>query len=143
MILTNPEPPVTAEDIADAELTLGLKFPQSLRDLYLSSNGGSPEPYVFENREIDTIIAEFLPLKSESEGTAIRSYQRLVRDLGLLPRHFFPFAVDGGGDYFFVDCSTITGAVYFYRSDSYCADKLVDLEMDFGRFWASLKEENE
>ena len=28
----------------------------------LASNGGEPDPYVFENDELDTVVSKFLPL---------------------------------------------------------------------------------
>jgi hypothetical protein len=125
-----------------AEIILGFNLQVVVRDFYLSINGGSPEPYVFEDQNIDTIVAEFLPLKSERKGTVLVSYKRLVCEKKLVPRHFLPFAVDGGGDYFFVDCSTLDGQVYFYRSDSISSERLVNLNLAFKQFWSSLKVEN-
>jgi hypothetical protein len=49
--------------------------------------------------------------------------------------------VDGGGDYFFVDCSTAAGSVSFYRGDSSTGEPLLDLELTFEQFWQSLKPE--
>jgi hypothetical protein len=135
------EPALTAGDIANAETSLGLSFPESVRKLYLSTNGGYPEPYVFENASVDTVVAEFLPLKSARKGTALKSYEHLVVNKRLVARDFFPFAVDGGGDYFFVDCSTSEGVVYFYRGDSAERERLLDLKLGFDEFWASLKSE--
>src|SRR2546422_2942263 len=100
MKFTNPEPSINAQDIAIAETTLGINFPPPVRNLYLTTNGGEPDHYVLKNENIDTVVTEFLPLKSGRKGTALNSYERLILDRKLVPRQFFPFAVDGGGDYF-------------------------------------------
>jgi hypothetical protein len=108
--------------------------------MYLASNGGEPDPYVFENDELDTVVSEFLPLRSESRGTAVRSYKLLVLERAVVSPNLFPFAVDGGGDYFFVDTETPDGKVFFFRSDA--ADpSLVSLGIDINEFWAALKPE--
>ena len=142
MKFNNPEPPITEQDIVQAEIVLGINLPAVIRDFYLSANGGSPEPYVFEDQNIDTVVAEFLPLKSQHKGTVLASYKRLVSEKKLVPWHFLPFAVDGGGDYFFADCSTSDAEVYFYRSDSASNKPLVSLDLAFNQFWRSLKDEN-
>jgi cell wall assembly regulator SMI1 len=141
MKFTNSEPSINAQDIANAEKTLGIAFPSSVRSLYLSTNGGIPEPYVFENDKVDTVVTEFLPLKSSCKGTALKSYERLVLDKKLVPQQFFPFAIDGGGDYFLVDCSTSNGAVFFYKSDSASSNHLLNLKLGFEQFWTLLKRE--
>jgi SMI1-KNR4 cell-wall len=109
--------------------------------LYLLANGGIPEPYVFEDENLDTVVTEFLPLKSENANTAITCYRDLVLDKKSVPRYFFPFAVDGGGDYFFVDTATPEGAIYFYRHDNASSKPLLNLKVGFERFWALLKDE--
>ena len=38
-------------------------------------------------------------------------------DGGLVPAGYFPFASDGGGDYFFVECASGKGTVFFFASD--------------------------
>lgn len=132
---------ITQQDIADIERGFGLKFPLSVRRLYLLTNGGIPEPYLFENESLDTVLTEFLPLRSEIADTAIKCYQDLVLDKELVPSRFFPFAVDGGGDYFFVDTATPEGAVYFYRHDTASSEPLLNLKVGFEQFWSLLKDE--
>jgi SMI1-KNR4 cell-wall len=141
MRFLNPEPGVSLLEVAEIEAILGIEFPPAVRSLYVSTNGGEPEPYVLENSNVDTVVAEFLPLKSDRKGTAVSSYGRLVIGQGLVPRHLFPFAIDGGGDYFFVDCSTSEGSVSFYRGDSSDGERLLDLDLAFEQFWSSLKSE--
>jgi hypothetical protein len=137
----NSEPAVSLADIVEVEQRLSLQLPAVLQALYLKSNGGFPHPYVFEDENIDTVVSEFLPIRSANEGTAVAAYANLVLEKGIVGRSFFPFAVDGGGDYFFVDCSTAEGAVYFYRGDSASADRFVDLRINLDNFWSLLKEE--
>src|ERR1022692_1750740 len=132
MKFTNSEPAIGLQEIANVEASLGFLLPVAVRNLYLTTNGGDPAPYVFQNENIDTVITKFLPLSSKSKGTALTSYKRLVVEKQMAPQQFFPFAVDGGGDYFFVDCSRPDGggdyffvdcsrpdgAVYFLQGDS-------------------------
>lgn len=143
-IFTN-EAPLIADDIDEVERDLALKLPIGLRALYLRWNGGSPNPYVYEDSHIDTVVAEVLPLKSfRGTGTSVDSYRHLVLDKKIVPGNFFPFAVDGGGDFFFVDCASSHGSVYFYRSDTASeADRLVNLEVQIDDFWLQLKDEDQ
>jgi hypothetical protein len=132
---------LTLRDISDAEKEVGLSFPTSLRNHYLTVNGGSPNPYVYEDENVDTTISECLPLRStRSRDTAIVVYQDLVISKGIVPTHFFPFAIDSGGDYLFVDCSSVDGDVYLYQHDT-IYEPLVPLRVGLDEFWARLKPE--
>jgi hypothetical protein len=141
MKFTDSDLAITEEEIADIEAGLGLKLPPPVRKLYLVSNGGVPDPYVFEDENISTAITELLPLRSEMSDTAPKVYECLVLDRGLVSRRLFPFAVEGGGDYFFVDTMSAQGAVYLYRHDTADPEPLISLRIGFDKFWASLKEE--
>ena len=123
------------------ERLLGFSFPEPLRSSYLAANGGEPDPYVFQNDDVDTVVSQFLPLVSSSRGTSVDAYRRLVKQKKIVSPHFFPFAVDGGGDYFFVDMRTPVGDVYFYRSDCESDQMLLNLHMSLDEFWSSLSEE--
>lgn len=139
----NREENLSSFEIDDVEVRLGLRFPAVLRAHFLNVNGGQPDPYVFEDTELDTVVSECLPLKSShGTGTAVDAYNHLILSKCLAPLAYFPFAVDGGGDYFFCDCSTAEGTVYFYRSDSLDdRTKLLSLGVGFKEFWACLKPE--
>jgi hypothetical protein len=140
MRFENPEVPVTLDEIKLIESKLSLSLPQKLKEQYLCSNGGSPDPYVYE----DTVVASFLPLlSSRGKRTAIDTYEHLVQSQRIVPHHYFPFAVDGGGDYFFVDCASKDGIVFLYRSDNSFDDDapLVSLGVGVGEFWFRLKPE--
>lgn len=135
------EPSISLAEIEKLEKASGFTLPISLRELYILSNGGSPEPYVFENDQLDTVVSELLPIASSKKGTSINAYQRLVLGKKIVPRQFFPFAIDGGGDYFFADCTTSDARVFFYRSDTADADHLLNLDMGLEEFWSFLKSE--
>ncbi|TWT91339.1 SMI1/KNR4 family protein [Neorhodopirellula pilleata] len=133
---------VTESEIDEIEMELALSFPESLRELYKNHNGSEPEPYVYENPElqISTVVSRILPLISEKgAGTAITSYNILIRDRRLAPQHFFPFAVDSGGDYFLMN--TQTGNVFFLRSDNFPEVEVVSLGLTLDSFWQALTDE--
>jgi SMI1 / KNR4 family (SUKH-1) len=139
----NSSAPTSMEELTKIEEELQLKLPTALRDQYLLTNGGRPMPYVYEDDDLDTVVAAFLPISSMTGGrTAVDTYKHLVLSKQLVMRHFFPFAIDGGGDYFFVDCSTDEGMVYFFQGDAaYHQDALLPLELGIGDFWNRLKYE--
>ena len=142
MDFTNADMKLSESEIRRVEDGIGLTFPGPLRLHFMNYNGGEPEPYVFENddAQISTVVTESLPLLTSSErGTAVAAYQNLIVEKALAPKSFFPFAVDGGGDYFFIDCDS--GGVYFMKSDRYPNIELVDLHLDLDGFWQSLKNE--
>jgi hypothetical protein len=141
MHFTNVGCSISSEDITAIENQLHLCFPYTFRKFYLKTNGGIPEPYVFENDAIDTVVSEVLPLKAESRNTAPTVYNRLVLDKHLVPIKYFPFAVDGGGDYFFIDCETSDGFICFYNSDTNEQEHLIPLNMNLDQFFETLKSE--
>ena len=135
---------LTEDDLAKTEVELGCSFPPPLRAHYLKDNGGIPSPYIYRDGSLETAISAALPMKSlSSRRTIVDVYKRLVRALGLVPGHFVPFAVDGGGGYFFCDCSSQEGLVSFYRHDTAYEDKrLLPLGLGFSAFWASLRSDD-
>ena len=145
MTFLNVDVALSPSDIEQVEVQLGIKLPPPMHSHYLRWNGGSPEPYVFEDAVIDTVVSEMLPLKSGSNReTASQAYKKLVLDNQLMRMHFFPFAVDGGGDYFFADCSDPSAPVHFFRGDYWGSNRGkcdVNLSLTFEAFWRSLKPE--
>lgn len=133
--------PASEEQIAKCEAACGVTLPAPLKACYSKSNGGVPEPYVFENDDLDTVVSEFLPLVLRGPSSAVRTYLTLVRERKIVPARFFPFAVDGGGDYFLVDTASRKGAVYFFRGDSDGPDRLLSLYLGVLEFWEALKPE--
>jgi len=137
MKVTDCEEPLTEGKVASFERELGLQFPPGLREHFLRANGGRPDPCVYEDDKVDTVVSEFLPLR-HGKGSAISVYQDHVLSKAFVPRHFFPFAVDGGGDYFYVDCSPGGGRVYLYRHDT-AYEPVVPLNVSIDEFWSRLK----
>jgi hypothetical protein len=135
--------PLSDADFASTERKLGVVLPAALRQIYLQSNGGVPEPYVYEDENLDTVVSEFLPLSSASTGrlTSEDVYLNAVIGERLVPAHFFPFAVDGAGSFFLVDCRTDNADVYFYTQDT-AYENLRPLGIGVVEFFARLKPED-
>ena len=143
MIFTNKDKPLTEDEVTSVEISLGIEFPQPLRKLFIENNGGEPTPYVYRDEALSTVVSETLPLISDSgRGTAVDTYKNLVIDKKLIDPFFFPFAVDGGGDYFFVDCNSPNANVYFLTFDNFPNSTKVDLQMGLDTFWLSLQPED-
>lgn len=130
--------PPTDEQIASFERDLGLHFPSALRGLYLYANGGTPDPYVYEDDNVNTVVLSCYPLQ-RGRGSAVDVYEDLVVKKEVVPRHFFPLTSDGGGDVFFVDCSSENGAVYLWHHELGDDDPLVCLHVGVDEFWTRLK----
>ncbi|AEG00905.1 SMI1/KNR4 family protein [Methylomonas methanica] len=142
MIFTNQDKRVLESDVTAIETELRIRFPEPLRKLFVENNGGEPEPYVYQDDSLSTVVSETLPLISDSgRGTAVDTYNNLVVKKRLVGSNFFPFAVDAGGDYFFVDCSSDNADVYFFRSDTYpdLSKGLMNLKIGLDAFWLVLK----
>lgn len=141
-MFTSSAPLLSLAQIQQAEQLLCFALPAPLKKAYLAHNGGEPDPYVFENDDLDTVVSEFLPLVSLDRRTSVDAYRSLVQQKKIVAERYFPFAVDGGGDYFFVDVETLHGAVYFYCSDGLDAVRsLLALNMGLDDFWGFLKAE--
>lgn len=135
----------TSEEISKCEGDLGLIFPSALRSLFLENNGGQPELYVYQDEAEDfsAVVNETLPLITEQDrGTALETYVVLVLEKKLTSPNFFPFAVDPGGDYFFVDCDDADSAVYFFISDS-ASPGLRSLNVSLDDFWSKFVSEQD
>lgn len=136
MKFTDCESSLTDDQIQAFEKELALTFPIGLRRHFGSANGGRPEPYIYRDENVDAVISECLPLRY-GKGSALSVYENLVIAKKLLPQHFFPFAVDAGGDVFFVDCLSSDGSVYVYQHDT-AFEHLVHLGVSIDDFWLRL-----
>lgn len=130
------EAPATAEEIEAVEKYVGYRFPAGLRRLFESANGGRPEPYIFRHGRIDTAVSECLPLRT-GKNSALATYEILIRQKKLLPDNYFPFAVDGTGDYFFVDCTSADALVTLYVHDT-AFEHVVPLNIGIEEFWSRM-----
>jgi hypothetical protein len=140
MIITDTDIPLGFDDILQMEESLGIRLPDVVRGHYLKWNGGRPDPYVFEVPP-EAVVSEILPLLSpHCEYAASEYYKVAVLEEQLVPLSFFPFAVDGGVNLFFVDCSTPEAKVFFYDYDaSPERDAVIDLHISFTEFWNALR----
>jgi hypothetical protein len=83
-----------------------------------------------------------LPLYSDTKlNTAIAVYEDLVLGKALVARNLFPFAVDGGGEHFFVDCNNPDAAVYYFRSENLYLNlkPLEKVANSLEQFWSMLQ----
>lgn len=93
------------------------------------------------NSWVQTTICDTLPLLTGSgRDTAPEAYDDLVLVKRLVPARFFPFAVDSGGDFFFVDCEDKDAAVYLFQSDHFPRETgFASLELGLEDFWDALE----
>jgi cell wall assembly regulator SMI1 len=141
VIVVDCDVSLTPEDVDRVEAKLALKLPAALRAHYLRWNGGTPEPWVFKGASHTEVVSELLPLQTEEDAdTAVDVYRDLVVRKRLVPTTLFPFAVDPGGDYFFVDVGTPDGQVFIYRHDT-AFENLRALDHGFDAFLAALVDE--
>jgi cell wall assembly regulator SMI1 len=143
MKLSKSEAPLTEAEIEGIEKDVGLQFPRSLKEHYLRANGGYPvdvRVYEDENDEdVGVSVQHCLPLRG-AKGAAPMYYQRLVVSASVVPKSFFPFAIDPGGDVLFVDCSSAEGQVYLWHHDT-AFDPIVPFKVGLDEFWSRLKPE--
>jgi SMI1 / KNR4 family (SUKH-1) len=137
MRFDNSRAPLTNEALSSAEAEVGLRFPSGLREHYLRSNGGAPDPYIFRRGSIVVAISECLPLRDGPGLSAMDTYRMLVLKRKVLPEYLFPFAVDGGGNLFLVDCRSDDGSVYVWWHDV-PDNNLLDLRTGISDFWSYL-----
>jgi len=135
MKFENSRAPLTNEELSAAEAEIGVRFPPGLRDHYLRTNGGVPDPYIFRRGNIEVAISQCLPLRADGRRiSAMDVYRHLVLKQGVIPKYLFPFAIDGGGNPFLVDCRTDEGWVYVWWHDV-SDNNLDDLRTGIGAFW--------
>ena len=130
--------PASDEQIDCVERHVGLSFPGALRRLFREANGGRPYPYIYRDGDNDTDVSECLAIR-EGKGSALWTYELLVLSKQLVPKDFFPFAVDSGGDCFFVDCSPGKGSVWIYVHDT-AFEHVRFLSASLDEFWSHLVE---
>lgn len=139
MEFVNKDKTLTLDEVKAVEAALHLHFPEALRELFVANNGGKPMPYVLSTDTIDSVVNETLPLISERERmTAPDLHHKLVADMKMIERRFFPFAGDGGGDYYFVDCDDPQGGVYISMHDSAKGFRLERVWNSISGFWDQL-----
>ena len=128
--------PLNDPEIARVSRQIGLKFPCELIGFYKCFNDGEPDPYVFRRGDDEILVSATLPLSSPlGRRTAVDTYDALVNNKKIVGKAYFPFAVEGGGDYFFVDCVHETESVHYYRSDTIFDSGLVRVAGSLAEFF--------
>jgi len=130
--------PASDEQVDDLERQVGLRFPNGLRRLFREANGGRPNPCIYRDDNNDTDVSECLAIR-DGRGSALWTYELLVLSKRLVPEWFFPFAVDSGGDCFFVSCSPAEAGVYVYVNDT-AFEHVRLLSASIEEFWSRLVE---
>jgi hypothetical protein len=110
--------PLSEAELSAAEGELGVTFPDALRALFLTCNGGKPARTYFENEQIMVEIGYLLPIRPPKAAKR-RSYEEIFAALRLksgLPSALLPFAYDNGNaGVFCVDAAS--GAVVYWVHD--------------------------
>lgn len=129
-------------DISHAESLVGLEFPLKLKQFFLLMQGGRPEDCVFESERFEFIVNEFYPLIAIGRCSALQVYLKLVVELRLLPRNYFPVATDPGGNELWVDINHPACPLYLYDHDTYfVTERFVEMKVSLEEFLESLKPE--
>lgn len=109
---------ITLADLQAIEARHHFVFPDAIRAFYLKHNGGYSPSNFFRRPEDDYPIGHFLPIRYGADH--LEDTLQTFRDHPLLPQHFVPFSVDGGGDYYgFVTSPQEYGAIYLYSHEDY------------------------
>lgn len=119
-------PPVRPADLDSLEARFGTPLPESFRRLYLTHDGGYPDPTRYLDEVVPWGLDGFLPL-----AHGVVPIPRLADDMaeindaldGLLP-----FASGTGGVFLLSMRARDTGRLFVYLADG---DELVDLEATF------------
>ena len=103
-------------DLAATEAKLKLVFPDELRRLYLSCNGGRPKLTYFSNGKIEVEIGSVLPIHPPAsfKGTTFEAARRHLSKTGR-PPGFLPFATDNGNAGIF--CLDVASGAIVYCVD--------------------------
>ena len=107
---------ISESDFLDLEKKYNFTFPSSVRNHYLSYNGGYPEKSLFVGDGGEEYVVDyFIPLVNE-KGQSLYSILHLLDEEKIKPDWLIPFADEEGGNLF---CFSIhkkdVGAIYYYR----------------------------
>lgn len=102
------------KDIDGFESRMAIKLPSDVRKFYLDSNGGRPEVRYFKIDGEDLGIAGVLSIADGDSSDIEKTYDLLVGDDDLWPKHLIPIANDYFGNLiaFSVDAESF-GQVFF------------------------------
>jgi len=96
--LSLTEEKILIEDLENLERALNISLPNSYKELMIEFNGGIPEKEYFKG---GYGISTFYPIKNGENNIEI--VMETIQDI--LPKDFFPFGDDMGGNDFCIDLS--------------------------------------
>ena len=119
---------------------VGFEIPDVVKVYFMQFGGGVPNPFLLRIQDfVDTEVSYLLSILADSGGPSIGDVYLNFRESERVPQGFLPFAVDGGGDFFFVNCLKSSTPTFFY--DSKVNRRLIDLDRGFEDFWDLLESE--
>ena len=127
MVLINSAEKLNAEDIAEFENEVGIKFPEDYKRFMLKSNGGTPEEewlYDFFDEvteaENTSVIREFFSLFSD-EAVKMSNLKKIYKTMTyeeMIPNDMLPIADDPGGNVIGISLNKDDyGYVYFINHE--------------------------
>lgn len=116
--------PARTTDLDMLEHKIKIIIPNSLKELYLTSNGGNPEVYNIDVGDETYTISEFFPINNSSKLDNVSSITRhLLETIPLFPRNFIAFADDSSGDFFCVEGGQNDSSRVFFVCTEYYDEK--------------------
>lgn len=140
MDIKAPAPAITADDLQQAEFSMGVVLPKDLKEFYLKNNGGRSTRNLFELNGNDYKVNEFLTIKYGPD-TIEETYKDIFVENAEMPNQLVPFASDAGGDYFCFDTAKESyGRIVFFESEYYdnLSRAVIELASSFSEFTTKL-----
>ncbi len=123
--------PLTKEQLSRVEKELHLSFPDELRMLFLTCNGGTPVKPYYANERIEVGLGVLLPIappKGVRRESYEAEYKRWVK--AGLPSNLIPFAYDAGNAGLFCVDATSGKVIYFVHDEPEQPTKEVAASLD-------------
>ena len=132
---TDTDTPATPAEVDALERRLGFSVPSGIRKIFLTANGGRPQPHIYRDSKGGTPVSQCFPLR-EGKGGVWRIYEILALSKKAIPQYYLPFAVDSFGNSFVVDCRSDDGHVHILFHDP--EFRLCPLGVTLEEFWERL-----
>lgn len=127
---------IIEKDILYIENKYKFKFPDEIREHFLTFNGGRTERRAFLDEEYEFVVQQFIPIKDDDDGRDLDTVLDTLRHDNTIPNWLIPFADEPSGDlYCFSLDEDELGAIYYW--DHECIDQP---DESYGYLSESLKE---
>jgi len=113
----------------EVENELLVKFPNEYKKIVLENNGGSPEFNIFNTKQTDGRVAEYLLSFDLKEKMNILETYKGLKDR--LPLKIIPIISDPFGNYVCIDFSQASLGIVFWEHESNKIEKVTDSFIDF------------